>query len=147
MTQSNAREKGQAEERERDSERERGRRGRAGRWKGKVAVRLHLAFYCQGAQILSKDFELAELELGRICILQRKRQQDMRKDADNGTRVETCRCLGAGTEAETRGPVAILFLFAPALQVSLSECRAVAAGAAQAAEALVGIYKYIFRFA
>lgn len=50
----------------------------------------------------------------------------------------------AEAETETRGPVAILFLFAPALQVSLSECRAVAAGAA---EALVGIYKYIFRFA
>lgn len=57
---------------------------------------------------------------------------------------------GTEAEPETRGPVAILFLFAPALQVSLSECRAVAAGAAQAAEAaeaLVGIYKYIFRFA
>lgn len=50
----------------------------------------------------------------------------------------------AEAETETRGPVAILFLFAPALQVSLSECRAVAAGAA---EELVGIYKYIFRFA
>lgn len=88
MTQSDAREKGQA------AEKERGRRGRG----EEVAARLHLAFYCQGAQILSKDFELGMeqgLGLGRICILQRKRQQDMREDADNGTRVETCRCLGS----------------------------------------------------
>lgn len=55
MTQSNAREKGQAEERERKRE-----EGEWGDGRGEDAVRLHLAFYCQGAQILSKDFELVE---------------------------------------------------------------------------------------